>query len=437
MTIILYFDSFSDNNFYLSDVSNNKYKIPQDKISTIKSQILLIKKLVDIKFNDVIIAKGKWGRVYRSSDGKYIKKVIEKHLSFDMMDEIINSIKIKNLGRNKNIIYFVDYLIEKNRNILIFEYGGINMYDFRKTYPHQRIPEKEALIYIKQMCQAINFLHIHGIAHRDLKLENFLILDNIIKLADFDVATTDLTSNKIVGTAVYISPELDKGLQYDTKKNDIWAMGVIAFELVYGIEPFEDSYTTRNIIYKFPLNPNVSEYFKDCIKKIFVLEDKRSSNIMTLFPEGDLKILFSEIMPKYSVKKEMTSKILYFYLSQSFRHGYTIHIEKDNFNPEYDDHIDPEDYIKIEFLTENTVNTEWKYKIFVICYFPTEEIIYEKTLKNIENVENVKNIKDILDKNEIKKIEDIIDDIDDDDEEYFYIIMDNNYEVINKNMIEF
>jgi hypothetical protein len=127
----------------------------------------------------------------------------------------------------------------------------------------------------------------------------------------------------------------------------------------------------------------------------------------------------------------MSSKVLYFYLSQDFHNGYTIHIEKDNLNPEFDDHLKPEDYVKIEFPT---VNTEWKYKLFIICYFPTENIIYEKTLESAFSAENA-DIDEIFDdEDEMKKIEDIISD-DDDDAEYFYIIMDNNYEVISKNMI--
>lgn len=128
------------------------------------------------------------------------------------------------------------------------------------------------------MLSAINYCHENKIAHRDLKLENFLFESELptsqLKLIDFGLSQlfekNELITNP-VGTPYYVAPEVLNGA-YDNRC-DIWSIGVIAFMLISGTPPFygkTDVETLRAVkIGKFTFEPklfgNVSAMAKDFI----------------------------------------------------------------------------------------------------------------------------------------------------------------------------
>lgn len=96
----------------------------------------------------------------------------------------------------------------------------------------------------KQICASLQHAHDHGIIHRDLKPSN-LMMDpkGVIKLTDFGIAKdsdmSGLTSaNSTVGTAAYMSPEQCRGERDLTPKSDLYALGIVFYELLTGRKPF-------------------------------------------------------------------------------------------------------------------------------------------------------------------------------------------------------
>ena len=82
---------------------------------------------------------------------------------------------------------------------------------------------------------AIKHVHDRKVLHRDIKTENLLLMENdCIKLADFGIAKTlDYTgemAESTVGTPYYLSPEIVQSQPYDSK-SDIWALGVVLYEM--------------------------------------------------------------------------------------------------------------------------------------------------------------------------------------------------------------
>ena len=106
-------------------------------------------------------------------------------------------------------------------------------------------PERDAAILMNQVLSSINYCHKNNFVHRDLKPENILLEQNKalheIKLIDFGFAvpcdeTTTMSEQK--GTAAYMSPQAMLELPYG-QKADVWAVGVIAYIVLAGFNPFE------------------------------------------------------------------------------------------------------------------------------------------------------------------------------------------------------
>ncbi|MFQ6105222.1 MAG: serine/threonine-protein kinase PknK [Candidatus Glassbacteria bacterium] len=94
-----------------------------------------------------------------------------------------------------------------------------------------------------QTLQALSYLHRRGVLHRDLKPENILVADGAVKLLDFGLSVstewqTARASRKIVGTAAYLAPEIVQGGEA-SEASDLYAVGVIAYELFAGRHPFD------------------------------------------------------------------------------------------------------------------------------------------------------------------------------------------------------
>ena len=122
------------------------------------------------------------------------------------------------------------------------------------------IPIDEALPIAKQIAEALEAAHEQGVIHRDLKPANIKVKDDgTVKVLDFGLAkalqpdgsgshmslspTISLTAaatqmGTIIGTAAYMSPEQARGESAD-KRADVWAFGVVLYEMLTGRRPFE------------------------------------------------------------------------------------------------------------------------------------------------------------------------------------------------------
>jgi Tol biopolymer transport system component len=128
------------------------------------------------------------------------------------------------------------------------------------------MPLSEALPVAKQIAEALEYAHEHGIIHRDLKPSNIKITpEGTAKLLDFGLAktfaahghqgTTSTSSTLtpsteagvVVGTAGYMSPEQARGTRVD-KQTDIWAFGVVLFEMLTGRRAFARTTTSDTIV---------------------------------------------------------------------------------------------------------------------------------------------------------------------------------------------
>jgi serine/threonine-protein kinase len=111
-----------------------------------------------------------------------------------------------------------------------------------------RLPIDRAVNLTLAICDALDYMHKHGVVHRDLKPENVMVGDSdTIKLIDFGIAMkedarrlTYVSLSPALGTPDYISPEQVKGQRGD-QRSDIYALGVMLYEMLTGETPFSGS----------------------------------------------------------------------------------------------------------------------------------------------------------------------------------------------------
>lgn len=107
----------------------------------------------------------------------------------------------------------------------------------------QRFSEDRARFYAAEILLALECLHKNGIIYRDLKPENVLLdSEGHVKLTDFGLSKIREKENELTytfcGTPEYLAPEIIKNEGY-SKEVDFWALGLIIYEMLSGINPFK------------------------------------------------------------------------------------------------------------------------------------------------------------------------------------------------------
>ncbi|KAG1695714.1 hypothetical protein DVH05_019453 [Phytophthora capsici] len=114
----------------------------------------------------------------------------------------------------------------------------------------KRLQENVAHAYLVDILSGLRFLHSHGIAHRDVSLENILLHDGRAVIADFGLCVQDVSLSgsptgsvfrceETVGKNYYMAPEVVARERYDPRQADIWSVGIAVFILLTSSPPFE------------------------------------------------------------------------------------------------------------------------------------------------------------------------------------------------------
>jgi eukaryotic-like serine/threonine-protein kinase len=144
-----------------------------------------------------------------------------------------------------NIVQVFDFGSDplSGRNFIVMEYvdGQSCAEILRDRGP---LPPRDAVDILAQACRGLDYAHRNGVVHRDVKPGNLLRnTEAVVKLADFGIAKaaeqSDITKvGSVLGTAAYLSPEQTRGEPAEPG-SDLYALGVVAYQLLAGRLPFE------------------------------------------------------------------------------------------------------------------------------------------------------------------------------------------------------
>jgi serine/threonine-protein kinase ULK/ATG1 len=160
------------------------------------------------------------------------------------MANLLTEIKVMKQLQHEHIVKLEEFEWDSNYIFLIMEYcNGGDLSNFIKS--KKKLAEAEVKYFLQQLACALQFLRSKGVAHMDLKPQNLLLHITasgkcVLKVGDFGMAQ-HLTINEVAesfrGSPLYMAPEIMQGHSYDAKV-DLWSVGVILFESLFGAPPF-------------------------------------------------------------------------------------------------------------------------------------------------------------------------------------------------------
>lgn len=195
------------------------------------------------------LGQGGMGTVYRGKDTQTGDYIAVKSLRQDILSQ--NPEVVKRFQRegealsqlnHPNIVKMLTYCDDENEHYLVMEYvGGGSLYDLLQE--QSQLSVQRALYIALDLADALTRAHRLNILHRDIKPANVLLAeDGTPRLTDFGMALMEQShvtqSGVIVGTLAYLSPEALNGEELD-ERTDIWAYGVMLYEMLAGRRPFD------------------------------------------------------------------------------------------------------------------------------------------------------------------------------------------------------
>lgn len=206
-----------------------------------------------------IIGQGGMADVYLARDTildrNVAVKILRSHLAQD--DTYVQRFRREASAAatlsHRNIIEIYDVGEEDGQYYIVMEYvSGMTLKEL--IYKRGALHLQEAVDVMLQLTSGVEEAHAHGVIHRDLKPQNILVTDSgILKIGDFGIATVQsfsqvTESQTIMGSLHYLAPEIIRG-EKATRQSDIYALGIIFYELLRGQVPFNAD-TAVNIAIK-------------------------------------------------------------------------------------------------------------------------------------------------------------------------------------------
>ena len=236
----------SSNNITKNDVANRFLPIPESVLKGLEPEP---------KITDFTVIKelgvGSYGSVFlvrhKLTQAEYAIKAIDKRNKINIQEKpyFRREIEIMYRVHHPNVVKLFGHFEDNKYCYFIMEYiPGGNIYSLLPKNGISTISTQNIASIMKDVVSATYFLHhmYPPIIHRDIKPENVVLDNNMVaKLTDFgwsNYMQGDIKRTTVCGTPAYLAPEIINNQGHD-EKVDIWCIGVLLFELITGLSPFQ------------------------------------------------------------------------------------------------------------------------------------------------------------------------------------------------------
>lgn len=191
------------------------------------------------------LGRGEFGIVHRCVETSSKKTFMAKFVKVKGTDQVLvkKEISILNIARHRNILYLHESFESMEELVMIFEFiSGLDIFERINTSAFE-LNEREIVSYVRQVCEALEFLHSQNIGNFDIRPENIIYQtrkNSTIKLIEFGQARQLKPGDnfRLLFTAPeYYAPEVH---QHDvvSTATDMWSLGTLVYVLLSGINPF-------------------------------------------------------------------------------------------------------------------------------------------------------------------------------------------------------
>ncbi|XP_058266312.1 myosin light chain kinase 2, skeletal/cardiac muscle isoform X2 [Hemibagrus wyckioides] len=235
-----------------------------------------------------VLGGGRFGKVHKCTEIKTGLRLAAKIISTRTAKEremVLNEIEVMNQLNHANILQLFDAFETKNQVVLVLEYvEGGELFE-RIVDESCPLTEVDAMVFVKQICEGIQYMHQMYVLHLDLKPENILCVNRSshqIKIIDFGLARRYKPREKLrvsFGTPEFLAPEV-VNFDFVSFPTDMWTLGVVTYMLLSGLSPFlgdDDSETLNNVLtvnwyFDEETFEHVSDEAKDFISNLLIKE---------------------------------------------------------------------------------------------------------------------------------------------------------------------
>jgi len=234
------------------------------------------------------IGRGKYSEVFEGVDTITNKPVVIKMLKPVKKKKIKREIKIlENLRGGTNIIRLIDSVRDpvSKTSSLIFEY--VDVVDFKVLFP--TLTDFDVRYYIFELLKSLDYCHMHGIMHRDVKPHNVMIDHKQKKLRLIDWGLAEFYHSKReynvrVASRYFKGPELLVNLRDYDYALDMWSLGCMLAGMIFIIHPFFHGRDNYDQLVKIARVLGTAE-LKQYLKKYQLTLDAHFDDIMSDFPK--------------------------------------------------------------------------------------------------------------------------------------------------------
>ena len=367
------------------------------------------------------LGEGSFGKAYlaecNNDNLKYvIKQITLEGMSDEEKRDTFNEAVILKKLDHPNIIKFKEVFIQRKPkpalNIVTeFADGGdLN----QKILKQKKVPfsESQILDYITQICLALQHIHKKKIIHRDLKSGNiFLMKSGIVKVGDFGIAkglqSTWEKAKTLVGTPYFLSPEIISNQPYDAK-SDIWALGVLLYELMTFKMPFNAvslpllSIKINRGVYKPPPS-SYSKEIRDLLKSCLTVDQNKRPSIDDILKLPLIKKRINNFLKEVQYDQDLLCTMAKKYKEErkKKKHKYKIVNKETNKNKPQENKNEGKDN---EIKNNNNIDSNQNIKLNNVNKNDTIKM-NESNYKNNSNNKDINNDTNTTEKKETKRME--------------------------------
>lgn len=205
------------------------------------------------KISEELARCGHFGIVHRCIEISSKKTFLAKHIKVKGADRelVAREIETLNIARHKNFLYLHESFDSLEEYVLIYEFiSGMDI--FERLGTNFDLTEREIILYLRQICQALKFLHGLNYGHFDIRPENIVYTTRnsrtikIIELGQARLLTPGENIRIQFTTPEYYAPEIHSS-DFVTTATDMWSVGVLAYVLLSGLNPFAAESTHKMI----------------------------------------------------------------------------------------------------------------------------------------------------------------------------------------------